>query len=70
MFIGLDYFIDLINDGIGVCRFGCAVAVPDGVEDCLREGQGQAGAVGGQAKGDVVTEVLEEGSPFVRRVPK
>ena len=60
MFIGLDYFIDLINDGIGVCRFGCAVLVPDGVKDCLREGQGLAGAVGGQAKGDVLLKVLEE----------
>ena len=69
MFIGLDYFIDLINDGIGVGRFGSAVLVPDGVKDCLREGQGQASAVGGQAKGDVIFEVLEEGSPFVRRVP-
>ena len=73
MFIGLDYFIDLINDGIGVGRFGCAVGVPDGVKDCLREGQGQmVGVVCGllsQAKGDVLAEVLEEGSPFVRRVP-
>ena len=70
MFIGLDYFIDLINDGIGVGRFGCAVLVPDGVEDCLREGQGQAAALVGQAKGDVLLKVLEEGSPFVRRVPR
>ena len=62
MFIGLDYFIDLINDGIGVGRFGCAVLVPDGVEDCLREGQGQAAALVGQAKGDVLLKVLEEGS--------
>ena len=65
MFIGLDYFIDLINDGIGVGRFGCAVLVPDGVEDCLREGQGQAAALVGQAKGDVLLKVLEEGSSLV-----
>ena len=58
MFIGLDYFIDLINDGIGVGGFGCTVLVPDGIEDCLREGKGLAAAVGGQANGDVVTEVL------------
>ena len=63
MFIGLDYFIDLINDGIGVGRFGCAVLVPDGVEDCLREGQGLAAALVGQAQGDVLLKVLEEGSP-------
>ena len=62
MFIGLDYFIDLINDGIGVGGFGCSVLVPDGIEDCLREGQGLAAALVGQAKGDVLLKVLEEGS--------
>ena len=60
MFIGLDYFIDLINDGIGVGGFGCSVLVPDGIEDCLREGQGLAAALVGQAKGDVLLKVLEE----------
>ena len=65
MFIGLDYFIDLINDGIGVGGFGCSVLVPDGIEDCLREGQGQAAALVGQAKGDVLLKVLEEGSPVI-----
>ena len=67
MLVGLDYFIDLINDGIGVGRFGCAVLVPDGVEDCLREGQGQSAAVGGQAKGDVLLKVLEE---LVKELPQ
>ena len=65
MFIGLDYFIDLINDGIGVGGFGCSVLVPDGIEDCLREGQGLAAALVGQAKGDVLLKVLEEGSSLV-----
>ena len=60
MFIGLDYFIDLINDGIGVGGFGCSVLVPDGIEDCLREGQGLAAAVIAQPQGDVVTEVHKE----------
>ena len=64
MFIGLDYFIDLINDGIGVGGFGCSVLVPDGIEDCLREGQGLAAGVANrlrsQPQGDVRAEVLEE----------